>query len=93
MPNNKSISPQEAEGILKRLFAVAELLAKGVPKIHCASETPQIWCEKHDNANALYRGDETSVDRRQEQEHAESKAEVRANSTPATRMGSISPNE
>lgn len=53
MGNYQDISPQEAEAILKRIFAVAELVAKGIsnPKDRA---NKQKGCEKHESENVLY---------------------------------------
>lgn len=66
MPNSKSLSPQEVEGILKRLFAVAELLAKGTSKRHSSSEPPQDSYEKDGGSNVVYCDDKGNLERREE---------------------------
>lgn len=53
MGNYQDISPQEAEAIIKRIFAVAELLAKGISNQQ-TSANERKGCEKHEKENVLY---------------------------------------
>jgi hypothetical protein len=61
MRREETLSNQEAEAITRRVFAVAELLAKGMSKPSEGEIQQSVNNEKHEIKNVLYCGSERTI--------------------------------
>ena len=64
MPNDNPISPQDSEAMVKRLFAVAKLLAKVKTGKQRDTTRKTKSRQKHESTNVLYLEEETNNNER-----------------------------